>query len=38
MRVKKQTYLGVPAITLYMKDATKKVISKLRRMQEQEKE
>ena len=38
MRVKKQTYLGVPAIALHMNDATTKVVNKLLRMQEHEKE
>ena len=38
MRVKKQTYLGVPAIALHMNDATTKVVNKLHRMLEQEKE
>ena len=36
MRVKKQTYMGVPAIELHMNNATTKVINKLRQMQEQE--
>ena len=38
MRVKKQTYMGVPAIALHMNDETNKVINNMHRMQEQEKE